>query len=184
MPNSLAVHAVKLYTQQDSAQIHLQHHRNASCFCLVQVLLAQRVFRACTQPKKSDRTRVSWSFSNSAVQIWWEGATDRLIPFCTGTRLSSTGPRWHSAPCLLKGPVMPDAHAACGAAGRDGVIEENGSFKDYPSSDSLLGTCWSQANNCWWLFALAASPEGLKCTSQISHKPVNNWKQHVLCTAQ
>lgn len=28
LPNSLAVHAVMLYTQQDSAQIHLQHHRN------------------------------------------------------------------------------------------------------------------------------------------------------------
>lgn len=28
LPNSLAVHAVMLNTQQDSAQIRLQHHRN------------------------------------------------------------------------------------------------------------------------------------------------------------
>lgn len=43
LPNSLAVHAVMLNTQQDSAQIHLQHHRKVKLLLLVPVLLAEHL---------------------------------------------------------------------------------------------------------------------------------------------
>lgn len=63
LPNSLAVHAVMLYTQQDSAQIHLQHHRTeaASAPCTGSVAPVCSHPRLCTRKEK--KKKKSWQDS-------------------------------------------------------------------------------------------------------------------------
>lgn len=113
--------------------------------------------------------------------------THSIIPSCTGTQPSTALKHCTSSPLPHRaqpGRTSDSWRSRCDWAmrstrNRDWVEEDSWAFTHDPSNDSLVCACWRQANNCWWLFVLAASPEGWKCTSQISHKPVNNWKQHV-----